>query len=198
MVLDEGCGLEAESGMKRVLMLGAGSRREFLPVPPTRDDFWMSTREDETDWQLTTVDHNLAHGAHIPWNLNDMPWPMLNDLYDEVHAYEILEHLGSQGDARAFFDCFYEIWRVLKPGGWLVGTCPRWDSEWAWGDPSHTRIIGPGAFTFLDQSRYVEVGVTPMTDFRDLWRGDFDPKQIIFDENTMGFWCRAVKPARSV
>jgi hypothetical protein len=185
--------------MKRVLMLGAGTRRQFLPVPPTRDDFWMSTREDETDWQLTCVDNNPAHAdTHVLHDLNNMPWPMKDDLYDEAHAYEILEHLGRQGDARAFFDCFYEIWRVLKPGGWLVGTCPRFDSQWAWGDPSHTRVITPGSLLFLDQTEYDQVGKTPMSDFRGMWRGDFKTVKLIMDNNTMGFWLQAVKPAKSV
>jgi hypothetical protein len=45
---------------------------------------------------------------------------------------------------------------------------------WAWGDPSHRRVINEGSFTFLDQTQYAkQVGKTAMTDFRSLWKGDF-------------------------
>src|SRR3546814_6014455 len=77
-------------------------------------------------------------------------------LFDEVHAYEVLEHLGSQGDFRSFFAHFGEIYRALKDGGILFATVPAWDSVWAWADPSHRRVIAPETLVFLDQTQYRE------------------------------------------
>jgi SAM-dependent methyltransferase len=111
--------------------------------------------------------------------------------------YEVLEHLGSQGDYRSFFAHFGEIYRVLKPNGLLAATCPSWKSVWAWGDPSHTRIISEASIVFLNRAQYRDqVGKTAMTDFRWLWKGDFDPIHIDDDGERFTFGLRAHKPAR--
>src|SRR3546814_9594459 len=87
------------------------------------------------------MDHDPNCGADIVHDLDVMPWPVESDVFDEVHAYEVLEHLGSQGDFRSFFAHFGEIYRALKDGGILFATVPAWDSVWAWADPSHRRVI---------------------------------------------------------
>lgn len=95
--------------------------------------------------------------------------------FDEVHAYEVLEHLGQQGDARSFFSTFENIWRVLKPGGYLFATVPSRYSAWLWGDPSHRRVICAESLAFLSQdviARNRAAG-SAMSDFSDLWTRDF-------------------------
>lgn len=122
---------------------------------------------------LVTIDHDPNCGADIVHNLDETPWPVDDNAFDEVHAYEVLEHLGTQGDYRSFFAHFYEIWRALKDGGHLFATCPSYKSMWAWGDPSHKRIINAGSLSFLSQEQYeLQIGTTAMTDFRWLWSGD--------------------------
>lgn len=124
---------------------------------------------------MTTCDHDPGCGADVVHDLETLPWPFADDAFDEVHAYEVLEHLGTQGDYRAFFAHFGEIYRILKPGGLLVATVPEWDSVWAWGDPSHRRVISDASLVFLDRAHYaLQVGKTAMTDFRWLWQGDFE------------------------
>jgi SAM-dependent methyltransferase len=149
-------------------------------------------------WQdLTTMDHDPNCGADIIHDLEAYPWPFGDDSFDEVHAYCVLEHLGRQGDYRSFFDTFSEIYRVLKPGGHLIAICPSWQSQWAWADPSHTRIIAPGSVVFLDRSEYHnQVGRTAMTDFRWLWKGDFEPVHLDDDGNRFTFGLKAHKPPR--
>lgn len=169
------------------LLIGCGnSRRKKL----TLDGNW--------EWSdLTTLDHDPNCGADITHDLESVPWPVASDSFDEVHAYEVLEHLGKQGDFRAFFAHFGEIYRALKPGGLLIATVPAWNDVWAWADPSHTRVIAPETLVFLDQTQYArQVGKTAMTDFRWLWTGDFEPIAAEVVGGTFKFALKAHKPAR--
>jgi SAM-dependent methyltransferase len=169
------------------LLIGCGnSRRKKL----TLDDNW--------NWsELVTMDHDPNCGADVVHDLEEMPWPFADDTFDEIHAYCVLEHLGRQGDYRSFFAHFAEIYRVLKPGGHLYAICPSRTDKWAWGDPSHTRMIQPESLVFLSQAQYAEqVGKTPMTDFRWLWKGDFQAVCVDDDGADFKFALMAHKPAR--
>lgn len=153
---------------------------------------------DSFEWDgLVTIDHDPDCGADIVHDLDETPWPLDSDTFDEAHAYEVLEHLGAQGDYRAFFAHFGEVYRVLKPGGVLIATVPAWDDVWAWADPSHRRVIAPQTLVFLDQTQYArQVGKTAMTDFRWLWKGDFEPIGAEVADGSFKFALRAHKPAR--
>jgi hypothetical protein len=172
-----------------------------------------------TDWEnLVTLDSNGDCKPDLHCNLNDSFWlaramnsigekclmhphersAIQNDFFSEVHAYEVLEHLGTQGDYASFFHTFYNIWRVLINGGILFATCPSRHSAWAWGDPGHTRLIQPESLVFLDQNQYtVQLGKTPMTDYRSVWKGDFKILSSIDDRQCHRFVLEAVKPARN-
>lgn len=114
--------------------------------------------------------------------------------YDEIHAYEVLEHIGRQGDYRKFFYQFSEFWRILKQDGFLFATVPMWNSEWAWGDPSHTRVITPGSLVFLSQRQYREqIGKTPMSDFRFCYQADFETVYCREDNGALCFVLQAIK-----
>jgi len=93
--------------------------------------------------------------------------------FDEIHAYEVLEHLGSLGDWRFFCSEWNEYYRILKPGGYFFGTVPHMNSKWLFGDPSHTRVITKETLIFLEQRQYTQVGRTSMSDFRHWYHGDF-------------------------
>lgn len=152
----------------------------------------------DLDWtDLVTMDHDPNCGADIVHDLDVLPWPVASDSCDEVHAYCVLEHLGTQGDYRSFFALFGEIYRVLQPGGHLFAICPSRHSPWAWGDPSHTRLIQREHLVFLDQTEYAkQIGKTSMTDFRWLWSGDFEVVASEDDGKDHKFALKAHKPAR--
>ena len=170
------------------LLLGCGSSRTKRIVVPGYPQDWV---------ELKTLDIEPCHNPDVVADLNNgIPYP--DDTFDEVHAYEILEHLGQQGDYKSFFATFQDIWRVLKPKGVLCATVPDYRSLWAWGDPGHTRIINSGSLVFLDQTEYQkQVGVTAMSDYRSLWQGDF----VRIGQQTQGenfiFCLEAQKPRRS-
>jgi SAM-dependent methyltransferase len=171
------------------LLIGAGSSR-------VKKLF----KNGESEWSnLVTLDFNADHKPDIVWNLEELPLPFANDEFDEIHAYEVLEHTGQQGDYVFFFAQFSEFWRILKPGGCLFGTCPSRNSVWAWGDPSHKRIVQRESFVFLDQHEYVkQIGITAMSDFRNIYKADFEIAHAAEQDETFAFVLKAVKPSRFV
>jgi SAM-dependent methyltransferase len=124
-------------------------------------------------------------------------WRFRSNSFDEVHAYEVLEHLGHQGNAAAFFRDFAEIWRILTPGGFLCATVPSRFSPWLWGDPGHTRAILPAHLIFLYRPHYdAALGTSPSSDYRPVYPADFDILHTRDNEETHTFVLQAVKPIR--
>lgn len=170
------------------LLLGCGNRRQKKHVMVGCPENWT---------ELVTLDHDPNCGADILHDLEQLPWPVDDNAFDEIHAYDVLEHLGAQGDYRAFFAHFGEVYRALKPDGLLVASVPAYDSVWAWGDPSHRRIINEGSLVFLDQAQYTaQVGRNAMTDFRWLWSGDFETVGAKTNGDQFIFALQAHKPSR--
>jgi SAM-dependent methyltransferase len=172
------------------LLLGCGSNWQKKLVHPGTPNEWQN---------LVTVDVNPDHKPALVWNLEEIPLPFDDNMFDEIHAYEVLEHVGTQGDYKFFFAQFEDFWRILKPNGLLIGTTPMWNSVWAWGDPSHKRVIQKENFVFLDQEQYkIQVGKTPMSDFRYIYSADytglwFNEAAVVFS-----FVLRANKPSRKI
>lgn len=200
----------------RELLLGCGhSRVKKMP-----------SVDGNPNWRgLTTLDLNHQCGPDLVCNLDQIfttneSWicaiperpceaifiepekrgMLRGNYWDEVHAYEVLEHLGQQGYHEAFFAHFSEIWRILKPGGHLYATVPSRFSEWLWGDPSHRRVIYPCSLVFLDQAEYIRQldgpQKTAMSDFRHLYKADFKIVRAEDDRTTFRFILQAVKPSR--
>ena len=171
-------------------------RRELLIVCGTRRDKSLSIENHRTWEGLVTLDHNPTHKPDVQWDLLNLPLPFDADSLDEIHAYEVLEHTGQQGDYKFFFAQFSDFWRMLKPGGAFLATVPARDSIWAWGDPSHTRIITSENLIFLVQPKYGQIGLTAMSDFRDIYKADFNIGFLEIAEGSVRFALQAVKPSR--
>lgn len=144
------------------LLLGAGTNQTRRVVLEGGSETWTN---------LTTLDINPAAKPNIVWDLNKLPYPMKTNEFDEIHAYEVLEHVGHQGDWKFFFKQFDEFARILKHKGLLCITTPKLTSAWLWGDPGHTRYLGPESYVFLDREAYQkQLGVTTMTDYRPYFK----------------------------
>lgn len=166
------------------LLLGCGRNRDKKVV------FSGTPRE----WtELVTLDMDPSVGADVVHDLNVLPYPFDDSAFDEIHAYDVLEHCGRQGDYQFFFDQFAEFWRILKPDGYLVAIVPMWDSPWAWGDPGHTRVIPKEGLIFLNQQEYSQSGETAMTDYRPYYKADFVTVAVTESDHRMGFVLKARK-----
>jgi len=164
------------------LLLGCGSR--------TKKQIYIENGEFSN---LTRLDINADHNPDIIWDLTQHPLPFKDNEFDEIHTYDVLEHLAQQGDYKFFFREFSEYWRILKPGGRFFAGVPETTSPWMWGEPSHKRVINEQTITFLTQTNYAQVGKTAMSDFRHIYKADFRKIYINTIEGTFYFILEAVK-----
>jgi len=176
----------------RELLIGCGRSRDKRIDPGGAPRAWQN---------LTTLDSNedVKPDVVLDLEVDHLSDHFGEDVFNEVHAYEVLEHLGRQGDAIEFFITFADIWRVLKPGGFLCGTCPSRFSEWLWGDPGHTRAILPVCLKFLSQPFYDQCDgprPTAASDYRAIWQGDFEIIRSHDDHTLHWFVLQAIKPPR--
>lgn len=166
------------------LLIGCGSRVNKDISIPGKEKFH----------HLVRLDYNSDHQPDIVWDLRNHPLPLEDNTFDEIHAYEVLEHLAQQGDYRFFFAEFSEYWRILKPGGHFFASVPDYRSKWAWGDPSHTRVVQAESLVFLDQDEYTaQVGVTKMSDFRPIYKAHFKIRFSQTNGETLKFVLEAIK-----
>lgn len=148
--------------MKKYLLVGCGNERSKRVKCPE------SASDDFSDGVLVTSDIDPGVGADVVHNLDVLPYPWQSNEFNEVHAYECLEHCGTQGDARFFFGQFAEFWRILKPDGVLALSVPIWNHDLAWGVPDHKRVFPPCLFGFLERKYYDNVGRPGYGDYRAL------------------------------
>jgi len=168
----------------KILLLGAGNSRKIR----------LQHSDEQRVAEIVTLDFDPNCKPDVWHDLNYMPLPFKDNEFDQIHAYEVLEHIGRQGEWKKFFEEFSEYWRVLKPGGRLCGTSPSVGSRWLWGDPGHTRVISPECFVFLSQAEYKkQVGHTPITDYRHIYSADFEPLWLKDDGESFSFILEAMK-----
>ena len=148
----------------RALMLGSGY------FAPTRKLVPLGVELEEPEW--VTLDNNKECNPDVLFDLNKiesgirLPFP--DNTFDEIHAYQVLEHFGKQGRAAGFFSTFRMLWLALKPEGLLYGDTPALTSVWLFGDPGHTRVISEQSLSFLTRRAYEELGKTTSTDYHKL------------------------------
>ncbi len=134
---------------------------------------WLKGKGQAWAGELTTLDMDPNCGADIVHDLEQRPLPFPDNTFDEMGAYDVLEHIGRQGDWKGYFDEFAEYWRILKPGG-EFGVIVPINAE-LFADPGHTRFFGLNHFGFLRQGFYADnlAKGTACTDYRWYWKLNF-------------------------
>lgn len=167
--------------MYKILLLGCGFRR----------DLDVSWKERPEEYQLITLDNNSNTNPHYVFDLDDIILPFNTASFNEIHAYEVLEHTGIQGDAKFFFDQWNEFYRVLKPGGVFFGSVPRSESPWAFGDPGHRRVLHPYQLNFLSRDFYKKFE-NSKSDYQYLMECDFNIIHTKFTEHKFFFGLQSI------
>jgi SAM-dependent methyltransferase len=173
---------EASVAVPRSLLIGCG-----------RNHTKQVCYDGKTEWtgELTTMDMNPDVSPDIVYDMERITqpgvppgvYPITGSLYhlpfdentfDEIGAYNCMEHWGKQGDWRGWFAEMGEYHRILKPGGSMSILVPIGPDALA--DPGHTRFFQQNWFGFLSQKFYERNDVlgSCFTDYRFAWHKDFD------------------------
>jgi SAM-dependent methyltransferase len=116
--------------MERSLLIGCG-KNHIKQIQSSGKEEWIG--------ELTKLDMNPGCGADIVWDMEVRPLPFDDNTFDEIGAYNCMEHWGKQGDWRGWFGEMSEYHRILKPLGTMGILVPINDDSLA--DPGHTRFF---------------------------------------------------------
>jgi SAM-dependent methyltransferase len=79
----------------------------------------------------TGVDISPESQADLIVDLNEIPYPIESDSFDQILCQDVLEHL------RYPLNVMNELHRIGRPGGRLQIRTPHYSSVLAYGDPTH-------------------------------------------------------------
>ena len=85
--------------------------------------------------------------ADIICDLNKS-WPFEDNSVSVIRADDVIEHLLDP------LHTIKEIYRILKPGGWLIGQVPSTDGRGAFQDPTHRSFYNENSFFYYTDRRW--------------------------------------------
>lgn len=93
--------------------------------------------------------------ADVVADLNQ-PWPFADNSVAVIRANDVFEHL------RDPLHVMRECYRVLKPGGWLMGQVPSTDGRGAFQDPTHVSFWNENSFLYYTHANWAKYIDTPV------------------------------------
>jgi hypothetical protein len=100
------------------------------------------------DW--INVDKFAACGPDQVVDLEQFPWPWLDNAVDEVRMYHVLEHLGAQTEV--YLGIIKELYRVCRDNAEIHIVVPHPRHDDFLNDPTRVRAVTPGALSLLSQA----------------------------------------------
>ena len=91
----------------------------------------------------TGIDRNTEPAADIIWDLDQFPWPVESNSFDEARLIHVIEHVG---DVIATME---ELHRILKPGGQIILETPHYTDFSSWCDPTHRWHLNSFSFRYF-------------------------------------------------
>jgi len=124
------------------------------------------------------LDVNNYPGIDVLWDLNKTPLPFKDEEFNEILAYNILEHVN-------YVPLMDELYRILKPGGKIKVSVPHFTSMESYSDPTHINF-----FSYLTMSYFVKGGIRsyPFMKFFKWNAKIIFQKRIIFPWNYILEW----------
>ena len=89
------------------------------------------------------VDRSPEVGADLVWDLNELPYPLPENHFEEILALDVVEHLDS---VVGFME---EAHRLLSPGGEIEITTPHFSCANSFRDPTHRWHLSYFSFDYF-------------------------------------------------
>lgn len=89
------------------------------------------------------VDISPDVGADVVHDLHCIPWPLPSSTFDEIHAYDVIEHLDDVVKAME------EVHRLCRPAARVYITVPHFSSANAFTDITHRHQFSCFSFDFF-------------------------------------------------
>lgn len=116
------------------------------------------------------IDFNINSQADLIHNLDVFPYPLQDEVADEVICRDVLEHLEH------FVAAVEEIWRICKPGALVEITGPFMSSVNFYSDPTHKRAFTSRTFDYFIEGTEVRKHRYSTATF-ELVSVEFDPDE---------------------
>jgi SAM-dependent methyltransferase len=112
------------------------------------------------------IDVSSDTDADVVHDLNELPWPLESDAFDEIVLQDVIEHLHD------LYGVFAEVHRVARPGARVLLRTPHFSSVLAYSDPTHVHLLSAAAVRSLAQpgfAHYSAARFRPVSVYLDLW-----------------------------
>jgi SAM-dependent methyltransferase len=95
------------------------------------------------------IDMNPLTDADIIHDLNSIPYPFEDSVFDEIIADNIIEHLDN------IILVMEELSRISKVGATIKVIVPYFRSKWAYIDPTHKHFFTVDSFAYFDPDNII-------------------------------------------
>jgi len=95
------------------------------------------------------IDMNPLTDADIIHDLNSVPYPFEDSVFDEIIADNIIEHLDN------VILVMEELSRISKVGATIKVVVPYFRSKWAYIDPTHRHFFTVDSFAYFDKDHII-------------------------------------------
>jgi len=95
---------------------------------------------------FTGMDIVPLEGTDIVHDMNDVPWPIEDNTYEEIVLDDVLEHSNN------FLGVLKELYRVGDDGCIVKISVPHFSSDNMYTDPTHTTFFSSRSFNYFDKS----------------------------------------------
>lgn len=100
--------------------------------------------------EAVNLDFNPETEPDVVHDLNELPWPLPDNHFREVLAYDVIEHLDD------FIPAMEEIHRVCRDSAIVRIAVPHFSSPEAYTDPTHRRYFGYLSFDYVTGEHEIE------------------------------------------
>ena len=95
---------------------------------------------------FTGMDIVTLEGIDIVHDMNEVPWPLEDNLFEEIVLDDVLEH------SKNFLGVLKELYRVGSDGCIVKISVPHFSCDNMYSDPTHTIFFSSRSFTYFDKS----------------------------------------------